>query len=165
VIVVSDTTPLNYLVLVEAIGVLPKLFDQVYIPPSVIQELTRTKAPPVVHAWAANPPDWVQIVAPPVRLASTGSLGDGEADAISLAKALQIVDILIDERRGTKIARREGLMPVPTLAILESAAEIGLLDFRLTLDRLLQTNFRVPPELVAAALERDEIRKQRHKAE
>ena len=28
--VVSDTTPLNYLVLISAIDVLPKLFDEVY---------------------------------------------------------------------------------------------------------------------------------------
>jgi hypothetical protein len=29
-IVVSDTTPLNYLILIEVVEVLPKLFDEVY---------------------------------------------------------------------------------------------------------------------------------------
>ncbi len=37
-IVVSDTSPLNYLVLIGAIDVLPKLFGEVYAPPAVIQE-------------------------------------------------------------------------------------------------------------------------------
>jgi predicted nucleic acid-binding protein len=37
-IVVSDTSPLNYLVLISAIDVLPKLLEQVYVPPSVVVE-------------------------------------------------------------------------------------------------------------------------------
>lgn len=49
-IVVSDTSPLNYLVLIYEIEVLPKLFEQVYIPPSVIVELTRLKTPDPVRA-------------------------------------------------------------------------------------------------------------------
>ena len=32
-IVVSDTTPINYLVLIDAIGILPKLFDEVCLLP------------------------------------------------------------------------------------------------------------------------------------
>jgi len=36
VIVVSDTSPLNYLILVEAIDVLPQLYAEVYIPHQVI---------------------------------------------------------------------------------------------------------------------------------
>ena len=40
------------------------------------------------------------IVAPNTRLASTAALGDGEADALSLAKELGINDVLIDERRA-----------------------------------------------------------------
>ena len=32
-IVVSDTSPLNYLILIEAIDVLPGLFGQVHAPP------------------------------------------------------------------------------------------------------------------------------------
>ena len=38
-IVVSDTTPLNYLILIEAAQVLPELFGRVYAPTAVIQEL------------------------------------------------------------------------------------------------------------------------------
>jgi len=38
-IVVSDTSPLNYLILVGCIDVLPQLFGQVYAPSSVVIEL------------------------------------------------------------------------------------------------------------------------------
>jgi hypothetical protein len=38
-IVVSDTSPLNYLVLIEAERFLPDLFGRVVIPPAVLAEL------------------------------------------------------------------------------------------------------------------------------
>ena len=44
-IVVSDTSPLNYLVLIGAIDVLPQLFGEVYVPPRVMQELQRSRTP------------------------------------------------------------------------------------------------------------------------
>jgi hypothetical protein len=87
-IVVSDTSPLNYLVLISAIDVLPKLFEQVYVPPSVIGELTRLKTPDIVREWATSPPTWLAIVAPTSRLPSTAALDEGEADALSLAASM-----------------------------------------------------------------------------
>ncbi len=158
-IVVSDTSPLNYLVLIEEIELLPKLFERVYIPPSVIEELTRLKTPDAVRAWAQSPPTWLTIIAPSSRLPSTASLGDGEADALSLAKELGIRDLLIDERRGRKIAEREGLIPLPTLAVLERAAAEDLLELRLAIDKLERTNIRLAQDLVQGALERDAARK------
>jgi predicted nucleic acid-binding protein len=160
-IVVSDTSPLNYLVLISEIDVLPKLFDQIFIPPSVIVELTRLKTPDIVRKWAHSPPVWLTIVAPSSRLSSTAALGDGEADALSLAKELGIRDVLIDERRGRNIAEREGLTPLPTLAVLERAAAENLIALGPVLERLQQTNIRVPPERIHAALERDAARKRR----
>ena len=44
-IVVADTSPLNYLVLIDAIDVLPSLFGEVYAPPEVIRELADLLAP------------------------------------------------------------------------------------------------------------------------
>ena len=41
-IVVSDTTPLNYLVLIGAIDLLPKLFDEVFVPAFVLRGLQRS---------------------------------------------------------------------------------------------------------------------------
>jgi len=161
-IVVSDTTPLNYLVLIGAVDVLPRLFKNVYAPSAVVHELTHPKAPPAVCAWAQSPPSWLTISAPVSRLASTAQLDLGEAQAISLAKELNIPAILIDERLGSTIARREGLVPLPTLAILERAAEKNLIDLPTFLTKLLQTNFRVPAAHIRAALLRDAARKPRH---
>ena len=37
--VVSDTSPINYLIRIGEIDLLPKLFGEVLIPPAVLQEL------------------------------------------------------------------------------------------------------------------------------
>jgi predicted nucleic acid-binding protein len=159
VIVVSDTSPLNYLVIINAIDVLPALFEAIYVPPSVLAELSRKTTPESVRAWSQSPPAWLTILGPSSRLASTARLGDGEADALSLAKELGVIEVLIDERRGRKIAEREGLIPLPTLAVLERAAVENLLELRPAVDRLQRTNIRVPQHLIDAALARDAARK------
>ena len=38
-LVVADTGPINYLILIGEIDILPKLFDQIVIPSSVLAEL------------------------------------------------------------------------------------------------------------------------------
>jgi predicted nucleic acid-binding protein len=159
VIVVSDTTPLNYLVLINAIDVLPKLFQRVYAPHAVLRELRSPKAPDAVRRWADSPPSWLNVVDPASRLPSTDRLDPGEADAISLAKENHILDILMDERRGSKIAIREGLFPLPTLAVLERAAERNLLDLRAALERLQLTTIRIPRQHIIAAIDREIARK------
>jgi predicted nucleic acid-binding protein len=63
-IVVSDTSPLNYLVLIGAIDVLPELFQEVRVPPAAMRELTHDRTPEAVKVWAASPPDWLLITAP-----------------------------------------------------------------------------------------------------
>jgi predicted nucleic acid-binding protein len=99
------------------------------------------------------------MMAPVLRLPSTILLGDGEADALSLAKELNIVSVLIDERRGRNIAQREGLQPIPTLAVLERASVENLLELRPTLEKLQRTNIRLPQERIDAAIHREEARR------
>ncbi len=60
-IVVADTTPINYLVLTGHDGLLPKLFGQVLIPREVLRELRAEATPHAVREWIKSPPDWVEI--------------------------------------------------------------------------------------------------------
>jgi predicted nucleic acid-binding protein len=158
-IVVSDTTPINYLVLIDAIGILPKLFDEVYAPSAVMRELAHAKTPDVVRQFADMPPAWLRVADPASRLPSTARLDDAEADAISLAKERGIRDVLIDEYLGRKVAVAEGLLPLPTLAVIERAARRGLLELRPVLEALQRTTYRVRPELIQAVLDREAARK------
>jgi predicted nucleic acid-binding protein len=50
-IVVADTTPLNYLMLIGEIELLSALYESILIPREVHEELQRLKTPPPVRAW------------------------------------------------------------------------------------------------------------------
>jgi hypothetical protein len=82
--VVSDTSPIHYLVECEAIQILPALFGEVIIPPTVHRELQHAKTPAAVRAWAHQLPAWVKIQAPSV-LDHSINLEEGEKEAICLA--------------------------------------------------------------------------------
>jgi len=65
-LVVADTSPICYLVDIGHIGLLPKLFERVYIPSLVYGELRHPSAPSAVQAWASSPPSWLEVI--PVAL-------------------------------------------------------------------------------------------------
>ncbi len=62
-LVVADTGPLNYLVLIEQIELLPALFEKVLVPQTVHDELRHDEAPEMVRRWMAEPPRWIEVVA------------------------------------------------------------------------------------------------------
>ena len=79
--VVSDTSPLHYLVECEAVDILRALFQEVLIPPTVHRELQHQKTPPRVRAWAQNLPAWVKIQSPAV-VDDSLNVDQGEKEAI-----------------------------------------------------------------------------------
>ena len=151
--VVSDTSPLHYLLLVGAIDVLPVLFQEVLLPRAVLMELQQPRTPQLVFEWAAQLPAWVRIQEPS-RIDETIGLGAGETAAISLAVELHAPAILMDERRGRFEAEKRGLLPVGTLNLLDAADARGLLDFEEMARRLQQTNFRIDPAIIDKLIQR-----------
>ena len=55
-IIVSDTTPLHYLIQIDATRILRDLFGHVIIPKAVHAEMQQEKTPPEVRNWMALPP-------------------------------------------------------------------------------------------------------------
>jgi predicted nucleic acid-binding protein len=159
-IVVSDTSPLNYLVLVEAVQFLPDLFGQVVAPPAVLAELQHSRTPAKIKRWAANPPTWLRVLTP-APFAPFARLDLGESEAIALAKQLNADALLIDERHGSAVAKQLGLTVVGTLGVLELAAEKGQLALPVAIADLRRTAFRAPESLIAEMLRRDHSRKSR----
>jgi predicted nucleic acid-binding protein len=149
VIVIADTGPVNYLILIGAIEVLPSLYQRVLIPPSVLQELKRSRAPELVRTWISQPPAWLEMCAPTKSPdAELAHLDAGERDAILLAEELRADQIIIDEIRGRREAKRRQLPFTGTLGVLAAAAGSGLLDLRSAVDRLRQTNFHISQEIL-----------------
>jgi predicted nucleic acid-binding protein len=153
-LVIADTGPINYLVLIGQIDLLPALFEEVVVPETVRDELADAHAPSAVRTWIASRPPWLQVqpVSPNVAANFLPELHPGESAAIALACTLRADLLLIDDRRGVKAAEAEGLRVTGTLGVLDLGAERGLVHFAEALNRLENTNFRRPQWLLDALL-------------
>jgi predicted nucleic acid-binding protein len=161
-LVIADTSPLNYLVWIEAVKILPHLYGKVVIPPEVLVELLATDAPPVVRSWAGDIPGWVEVCAsdPVLRDDPRWRVLDlGERAALALAAARQPSVLLMDERAGTEIARAHGFPVTGTLGVLDEAARRQLIFLPEAIERLKRTSFRYPKAVVERLLEEDARRR------
>jgi predicted nucleic acid-binding protein len=149
-IVVSDTSPINYLLLINQIDLLPRLFEQIVIPEAVKAEMCDPDAPPILQQWIADPPSWLTIQAVSTIDETLSSLDPGEQAAITLAQILLADLLLIDERLGRQIASDRGLPIIGTLGILDAVATQGLIDLAQAITQLQQTNFRVSRRIIQA---------------
>ena len=146
-LVVADTGPINYLILIEAIDLLPRLFETIFVPRAVYGGLAHADTPAAVRAWAAQVPNWLEIRPDPNRNtndAAEAALDEGGRAAIALAVAIRAELILMDDRAA--VAYRQGLTVTGTLGVLDLAARRGLLDLAVAIGRLKATNFRCRPE-------------------
>jgi predicted nucleic acid-binding protein len=159
-VVVSDTSPLHYLILCGAETILPSLFRQVVIPPTVFRELQQPNTPPLVRQWAASLPTWIAVQTPK-KLNLTLDVDAGELEAICLAQEIHADAVLMDDRARRNAAIHCGLAVVGTIGLLEQAAARELIELPQAMERLGQTNARLDVKLIHAALERDKARKQK----
>jgi predicted nucleic acid-binding protein len=84
-LVIADTSPLHYLVLIEQTAILPLLFGNIFVPPAVVEELQRPRMPATVRAWMESPPVWLTIRSPrEPPVSTTMHLGAGEREVLSL---------------------------------------------------------------------------------
>ena len=154
-IVIADTTPIRYLVLLGYADLLPRLYGEVVIPIAVFDELTLVSSPEKVRQFVAAKPDWLELrpLSKPVSAALLEILDRGESEAIELAIEMSAGLILIDERLGRSVAEKRGLKFTGTLGLLQDAASRGWLDLRLALDELDKANFYFSADLRRRFLE------------
>ena len=153
--IVADTSPLCYLILIQQVDVLPQLYEQILIPSAVAQELAASESPEQVQRWIKQPPQWLDIR--PSQLSTDPMLQKldlGEREAIALAELSGADLLLIDEKMGRTIARDRGLNVTGLLGVLGNSASKGLVNFPDVIARLQQTSFYVSPKLIAALLQR-----------
>lgn len=83
-IILSDTSPINYLILIGEIEVLRKLAGRIIIPQAVFVELQNQKTPESVRAWIDSRPDWLEVHQANLSLyMPKKKLGAGEHEAIA----------------------------------------------------------------------------------
>jgi predicted nucleic acid-binding protein len=152
--VVSDTSPLNYLVITDLAHVLAALFGRIVVPDAVLGELQSPSAPELVRQWLLRIPPWVEVRTAPATRPELMGLDAGEREVISLGLEVKADLVLLDEARGRRAAVEQGLTVAGTLGVLQRAARRGLVDLPDAIDRLRRTTFRVSPRLLGSLNER-----------
>lgn len=159
--VVSDTSPIRYIVAIGEADLLPRLFSTLIVPYAVFQELSHPHTPEIVRQLIASAPSWIDVrhIEETYEPAVLAHLDAGEQEAVVLAEQMQADLLLIDEKKGRYTAIERGLPVIGTLGVLELAARRYPLDLTSLFDKLLRTNFKVSPSLLAAILKRHENEK------
>jgi predicted nucleic acid-binding protein len=152
-IVVSDTSPINYLLIIGQIDLIPCLFQQIIIPDVVRDEMLDPSAPLVLQQWIAHSPSWLTVQTVSGVDTTLNALDPGEQAAITLAQTLPADLLIIDERLGRRVASDRGIPIIGTLGILDDAASQGLIELADTITRLQQTNFRISRRIIQKLLD------------
>ncbi|EPF24231.1 MAG: DUF3368 domain-containing protein [Microcystis aeruginosa Ma_MB_F_20061100_S19] len=155
-IVVSDTSALANLAIIDHLWLLESIYQTVIIPDVVARELTEASNPLIPAILQSG---WIQPQ--PLtnselvnQLQQERGLDAGEANAMALALELQADDLLIDERLGRQEALRLGLSIIGILGILLVAKQRSLIpQVQPVMDTLIsQAGFRVSPQLYQRVL-------------
>jgi predicted nucleic acid-binding protein len=155
-IVVADSGPLHYLILLEHIELLRRFYGKVLVPEPVAGELSAAAAPAVVRDWMRKAPTWVDVRPVPSDAVAmiTDDLDLGERAAIALAETMHADLLLIDEAAGRAEAKRRHLRVTGTLGVLRAGAEQGLVNVPDLLERLKGTSFYLDETLLNAVFGR-----------
>ncbi|MGK7903477.1 MAG: DUF3368 domain-containing protein [Hormoscilla sp.] len=155
-IVISDTSPICYLLLIDQINILPELYSFVLIPQAVYDELNSPYSPSAIRNWIAYPPEWLQVkTIDTAEISGLEKLDIGEREAILLAEQMQAELVILDDKAARRIARERTLKIIGLIGILKDAARTGLVDLQVTFERLQEVGFWVAPSLLKQLLSED----------
>jgi predicted nucleic acid-binding protein len=144
VIVVSDTSPILNLAAVSKLALLRDLYEEIVLPPAVEQELSRNG----IEITAT----WMRVEKAKDQRAVAAllqHLDPGEAEAIVLAGEIGAGMLLVDEKRGRRIAMERGLEVTGLLGMLAEAKARRLIpECRPILDEMIRiSGFWIGDEL------------------
>jgi len=153
-IVVSDTSPILSLALIQRLDLLRDLYGSIVIPEAVRQEIMVADHSGTREVAQA---DWIitHPIVPDVSLKLLQREVDrGEAEAIGLAVQLKADVLLIDERQARKLAQYLELNVVGLLDVLQAAKQRQLIpSIKPVLDDLLtRARFRLSRKLYQRTL-------------
>ena len=153
-VAIANTSPLQYLHQCGLTDLLAKLYQEVLVPPAVIQELAAGRA------LGFDLPDpaglsWVRVVRPQSMaiLPVVSDLGAGEREALALEAETPGAILIIDDGLARRYADVLRVRFTGTAGVLARAKREGLLDaVAPVLDRLAALRFRLDAQTRAAVL-------------
>ena len=154
-IVVADASPIIALARIEQLLLLPRIFSRAIVPLSVYRETQRR--PDLADAQAIrvareNALFHVHESPIPVLPGLPKELGDGEAEAISLAAQIHC-GVFMDEKAGRAAARALGLKTIGTVGALSLARSKGFVaELKPLIVKLQQSGYYLATDLVERVL-------------
>jgi predicted nucleic acid-binding protein len=126
---ITNTSPLVYLHRIQTLEWLPVLFDEIWAPSAVMDELAEGRR----RGFAVPDPEdltWLQVVAPtsPPSEWLSADLGAGELAAITLGLEHHGRILILDDALARRTAQAAGLTVWGTLKILLEAKNRGLTE-------------------------------------
>ncbi|MGI0479734.1 DUF3368 domain-containing protein [Geminocystis sp. CENA526] len=147
-IIIADTSPLCYLIIIDCINILPELYGKIIIPEVVYQELTNQCSPKKVREYLKNKPEWLVIKNHQEKIdLELDKLDKGEKSAIILAEEVKADLIILDEKLARKVAKNRNLKIIGLLGILYDGCLAGLIEVN-KFKELEKTNFFISPKLL-----------------
>ncbi len=140
-IIIADSGPLIALSIIGKLELLRQLYQQVWIPPAVWDEVVcKGKGLPGAEAVKYLP--WLEIHAPDDSILQVLSIlvDRGEAEAIALAQAIPNSTVLLDDAKARRVAEHFGISRIGTLGILRRAKKAGMIELLSPLIKELQNN-------------------------
>ena len=155
-IIISDTTALIILAKSNHLNLLSNIIDKVYIPKAVMNEIQYKNdiVKNLVESAKFIEVREVSDVNIFYDIKST-NLDIGEVEAISLALEMDL-RLIIDEKKGRKIAKEKGVNIIGLLGILEANFRLNFISYRellYILENFKRVNYRLSPKLERAFLE------------
>jgi uncharacterized protein len=152
---VSNTGPIIALALIERLDILHALFETVTISEEVHKELL--EGGPSGHGLISlQKASWIKVqpLSSPIDPLLMTVLDTGEASVLQLAREIKADYVLIDERKGRKIARDIfSLRVIGTTRVLVEAKKKGVLNnVGDTLTRLKESGYWIHDDIVRLAL-------------
>ena len=152
-IIIADTGPIIALALLDLIKDLPEIIGNIVIPHAVYLECTRDLSKPAAKKiqWAKNNG---QIQVQNIRHSNFYNelkilLDEGEAEAITLFQETDANLLLIDELKGRKIAEKQNIPIIGTVAILLKAKEKSIRPkIKPMIETLTSHNYRLSKALI-----------------
>jgi len=153
---VADTGPLVILSKLNHLHLLRQLYSEVRIPETVLLEstvLVHRQDAKCIREFVAQYVRVFPDLAPDDPSYLDHGLDEGETQAISLAKQAGC-PVLLDERRGRLAAKQEHVDVLGTVGLLLKAKQARLIpQVSGLLDKMLDCDYRLAPELVRRAKE------------
>jgi hypothetical protein len=149
-VIIGDSSALVALAVVNQLELLEKLYDKLYIPQAVFDEVTQIGKPQ-----SNKLRQFLQSRVKRVDLTLTQlGLGLGELEAITLYKKLDADVLLIDDNRAKKYASLNGVKVIGSLGVLIKAKEKGYIEMvKPFLDEIQKSEVYISKKLIEKVLE------------